>query len=93
MSSLGAVALWTWLRVLVWVFRWLMPATAVNGMGAERALEDCSFCLVRDVIVSEAQAAEHNRFIDAKNALLALRGQIRRDFFCSKRCTASSPVA
>ena len=26
---------------------------------AERSLEDCSSCLVRDVIVSEAQAAEH----------------------------------
>ena len=30
---------------------------------AERALEDCSSCLARDVIVSEAQAAEHNRSI------------------------------
>ena len=47
---------------------------------AERALEDCSSCLVRDVIVSEAQAAEHNRsIVNAKNALLALRGQIRRE--------------
>ena len=36
---------------------------------AERSLEDCSSCLVRDVIVSEAQAAEHNRsIVDAKNA-------------------------
>ena len=30
---------------------------------AERALEDCSSCLARDVIVAEAQAAEHNRSI------------------------------
>ena len=30
---------------------------------AERALENCSSCLARDVIVSEAQAAEHNRSI------------------------------
>ena len=29
----------------------------------ERALEDCSSCLASDVIVSEAQAAEHNRSI------------------------------
>ena len=28
---------------------------------AERALDDCSSCLARDVIVSEAQATEHNR--------------------------------
>ena len=50
---------------------------------AERALEDCSSRLVRDVIVSEAQAAEHNRSIvsarAARDALLALRGQIRRE--------------
>ena len=44
---------------------------------AERALEDCSSCLARDVIVSEAQAAEHNRsIVNARNALYALRGQI-----------------
>ena len=44
---------------------------------AERSLEECSSCLVRDVIVSEAQAAEHNRSIgDAKTALLALREQL-----------------
>ena len=30
---------------------------------AERALDDCSSCLARDVIVSEAQATEHNRSI------------------------------
>ena len=42
---------------------------------AERALEDCSSCLARDVIVSEAQAAEHNRsIVNARNALHALRG-------------------
>ena len=47
---------------------------------AERSLEDCSTCLVRDVIVSEAQAAEHNRsIVDAKTALSALRGQIKQD--------------
>ena len=44
---------------------------------AERALENCSSCLARDVIVSEAQAAEHNRsIVNARNALYALRGQI-----------------
>ena len=56
-----------------------MPALS-HVADAERALEDCSSCLVRDVIVSEAQAAEHSRsIVDAKNALLALRGQIRRE--------------
>ena len=44
---------------------------------AERALEDRSSCLARDVIVSEAQATEHNRsFVNARNALYALSGQI-----------------
>ena len=48
--------------------------------GAERALEDSSLGLVRDVIVSEAQAAEHNRSIgSARDALFAFRGQIRRE--------------
>ena len=47
---------------------------------AEQALEDCSSCLVRDVIVSEAQAAEHNRsIVSARDALSALRRQIRRE--------------
>ena len=47
---------------------------------AERALEDCSSCLVRNVIVSEAQAAEHNRsIVSARDALSALRGQIRSE--------------
>ena len=47
---------------------------------AERALEDCSSCLARDVIVSEAQAAEHNRsIVNARDALHALRGQIRSE--------------
>ena len=47
---------------------------------AERALEDCSSCLASDVIVSEAQAAEHNRsIVEARNALHALRGQIRSE--------------
>ena len=41
---------------------------------AERALDDCSSCLARDVIVSEAQATEHNRsIVCAKDALLALK--------------------
>ena len=45
---------------------------------AERALDDCSSCLARDVIVSEAQATEHNRsIVSAKDALFALRRQIR----------------
>ena len=35
---------------------------------------------MRDVFVSEAQAAEHNRsIVDAKAALFALRGQIKQD--------------
>ena len=47
---------------------------------AERALEDCSSCLARDVIVSEAQAAEHNRsIVNARNALHALRRQIQSE--------------
>ena len=47
---------------------------------AKRALEDCSSCLVRDVIVSEAQAADHNRsIVSARDALFALRGRIRRE--------------
>ena len=34
-------------------------------------------CLARDVIVSEAQAADHNRsIVNARNALYALRRQI-----------------
>ena len=47
---------------------------------AERALEDCSSCLARDVIVSDAQATEHNRsIVGARNALHALRGQIQSE--------------
>ena len=47
---------------------------------AEQALEDCSSCLARDVIVSEAQATEHNRsIVGARNALHALRGQIQSE--------------
>ena len=47
---------------------------------AERALEDCSSCLARDVIVSEVQAAAHNRsIVSARDALHALRGQIRSE--------------
>ena len=45
---------------------------------AEQALEDCSSCLARDVIVSETQATEHNRsIVNAKDALFPLRRQIR----------------
>ena len=44
---------------------------------AEGSLEDLSSCLARDVIVSEAQAAEHSRrIVDARTALNALRRQI-----------------
>ena len=47
---------------------------------AERALEDCSSCLARDVIVSKAQAAEHNQsIVSAGDALLTLRGQVRSE--------------
>ena len=47
---------------------------------AERSIDDCASCLARDVIVSEAQAAEHNRsMVCARNALHALRGQIQRE--------------
>ena len=47
---------------------------------AERSIDDCSSCLARDVIVSEAQAAEHNRsIVNARNALHALRGQIQSE--------------
>ena len=47
---------------------------------AERSIDDCASCLARDVIVSEAQAAEHNRsIVCARNALHALRGQIQSE--------------
>ena len=47
---------------------------------AERSIDDCSSCLARDVIVSEAQAAEHNRsIVCARNALHALRGQLQTE--------------
>ena len=47
---------------------------------AERSIDDCASCLARDVIVSEAQAAEHNRsIVDARNALHALRGQLQSE--------------
>ena len=47
---------------------------------AERSIDDCASCLARDVIVSEAQAAEHNRsIVNARNALHALRGQIQSE--------------
>ena len=47
---------------------------------AERALEDCSSCFMREVIVFEAQAAEHNRsIVCARDALFALRRQIKSE--------------
>ena len=47
---------------------------------AESSIDDCASCLARDVIVSEAQAAEHNRsIVCAKNALRALRGQLQTE--------------
>ena len=45
---------------------------------AERSIDDCASCLARDVIVSEAQAAEHNRsIVCARNAWHALRGKYK----------------
>ena len=47
---------------------------------AERSIDDCASCLASDVIVSEAQAAEHNRsIVCARNALHALRGQLQTE--------------
>ena len=47
---------------------------------AERSIDDCASCLARDVIVSEAQAADHNRsIVCARNALHALRGQLQSE--------------
>ena len=47
---------------------------------AESAIDDCASCLARDVIVSEAQAADHNRsIVCARNALLALKGQLQAE--------------
>ena len=47
---------------------------------AESAIDDCASCLARDVIVSEAQAADHNRsIVCARNALRALRGQLQAE--------------
>ena len=47
---------------------------------AERSIDDCASCLARDVIVSEAQAADHNRsIVCARNALHALRGQLQTE--------------
>ena len=43
---------------------------------SERSLEECSSCLARDVIVSEAQAEHNGSIVDAKNALSALREQL-----------------
>ena len=46
---------------------------------AERYIDDCSSCLLRDVIVSEAQAADHNRsIVRAKDAVCALREQLAK---------------
>ena len=47
---------------------------------AERSTDDCASCLARNVIVSEAQAAEHNRsIVCARNALQTLRGQLQTE--------------
>ena len=47
---------------------------------AESSIDDCASCLARDVIVSEAQAADHNRsIVCARNALRALRGQLQTE--------------
>ena len=46
---------------------------------AERHMDECAFCLLRDVIVSEAQAAEHNRsIVSAKEAITALKDNLAR---------------
>ena len=46
---------------------------------AEQSLDDCSYCLLRDVIVSEAQAVEHNRsIVDAKAAIGVLRKNLQK---------------
>ena len=38
---------------------------------ADRLIDECSACLLREVVVSEAQAKDHNRSIlDAKKAIL-----------------------
>ena len=39
---------------------------------AERALDECASCLVRDVIVSDAQALDHNRSIVAAKAAIGV---------------------
>ena len=47
---------------------------------AESSIDDCASCLARDVIVSEAQAADHNRsIVCARNALRTLRGQLQTE--------------
>ena len=44
---------------------------------AERCLDECRLCLLRDVIVSEGQAAEHNRsIVCAKDAVSSLKEQL-----------------
>lgn len=41
---------------------------------AARHIDDCMSCLLRDVIVSEAHAAEHNRsVVNAKEAIVSLK--------------------
>ena len=46
---------------------------------AERHIDECASCLLRDVIVSEAQAAEHNRsIVSAKEAITALKDNLAR---------------
>ena len=45
---------------------------ALSLAEAERSIDDCASCLARDVIVSDAPAADHNRsIVCARNALHA----------------------
>ena len=46
---------------------------------SEQSLDECSSCFLRAVIVSEAQAVEHNRsIVDAKAAIGVLRENLQR---------------
>ena len=66
---------------------------------AERALDDSSSCLVRDVIVSEAQATEHRSIACAKEPCLPERDKseanMRRfaDIFMRRSCDFCIPAA
>ena len=45
---------------------------------ADKMIDECSACLLREVIVSEAQAADHNRSIgEAKRAIADLRSNLK----------------